>query len=293
MINHYRLFASSIQGACVCVLVSLGISPAFSQDFQFDGSITRPVLENYLERSITFAELLHDDLNQPRNSQGVDPRDNVRLLLSSGAKFVGRALIVWGREQELATFLKTAKPYAALLHKGDPEIILQAAEFEIVTPGVESVSIPEHVFHEFSLPVENRHFRYRDMLYADGRFVDHWGRGGSVPDMSRLETRMWFYFLAACYIDIGIEAIHFGQVSLMNRNDPGHAHWIDMLTRAVLRTAALAKAFSALRCTRRLGDTWRMASFCSTSTRFPYGSPKFLVILTRVFFASDIPMRSS
>ena len=54
--------------------------------------------------------------------------------------------MVWGREQELAAFLKTAKPYAELLHKADPDIVLQAAAFEIVTPGVESVAIPEHVF---------------------------------------------------------------------------------------------------------------------------------------------------
>src|SRR5439155_25992050 len=91
-------------------------------------------------RSISFTELLRDDLTQPRNHRGVDPRDNVRLILSSRAKFVGRALMVWGRENELAAFLKTAKPYAEALHQADPEIILQAAAFEIVTRGVESVA---------------------------------------------------------------------------------------------------------------------------------------------------------
>jgi hypothetical protein len=211
--------------------IFLWAAPAFSQVFQFDSSMSRPVLENYLDRSISFTELLHDDLTQPRNHRGVDPRDNLRLILSSRAKFVGRALMVWGREKELAAFLNTAKPYAEALHKADPEIILQAAAFEIVTRGVESVPIPERVFVDFGLPVESRNFRYQDMLYANERFVNHWGGGGSVPDMSRLETRMWFYFLAKSYIDVGIEAIHFGQVSLMDRNDPGHAHWIDMLKR--------------------------------------------------------------
>jgi hypothetical protein len=78
--------------------------------------------------------------------------------------------------------------------------------------------------------VETRNFRYQDMLYADGKFVNHWGRG-SVPDMSRIETRMWFYFLVTSYIDVGIEAIHFGQVGLMDKNDRGHAGWLDMLGR--------------------------------------------------------------
>src|ERR1043166_4615472 len=84
--------------------------PAASQDFHFDASISRPVLENYLSRSISFTELLHDDLTQPRNNRGVDPRDNLRLILGAKAKFVGRALMVWGRERNLSAFLETAKP---------------------------------------------------------------------------------------------------------------------------------------------------------------------------------------
>jgi len=205
-------------------------SSAASQDFAFDTSISRPVLENYLSRSISFTELLHDDLSKPRNGRGVDPHDNMRLLLNSKAKFVGRALMIWGSEQNFPGFLQTAKPYAAALHEADPEMVLQAAAFEIVTPKVASNSVPEAVFREFGQTVTNRNFRYEDMLYPDGRFVNHW-RNGSVPDMGRLETRMWFYFLVTSYIDAGIEAIHFGQIGLMDKNDPGHADWLDMLGR--------------------------------------------------------------
>lgn len=126
--------------------------------------------------------------------------------------------------------METARPYAAALHRSDPEIILQAAAFEIVTKAVETIAIPERVFREFGQSVTNRNFQYQDMLYENGRFVNHW-RNGSVPDMSRLETRMWFYFLVTGYVDVGIEAIHFGQVGLMDKNDPDHADWLDMLGR--------------------------------------------------------------
>src|SRR5437899_7022423 len=95
-----------------------------AEDFHFDSSISRSVLENYLSRSITFTELLHDDLNKPRNGRGVDPHDNLRLILSTKAKFIGRALMVWGREGNLSGFLESAKPYAEALHKADPEIVL-------------------------------------------------------------------------------------------------------------------------------------------------------------------------
>ena len=94
---------------------------------------------------------------------------------------------------------------------------LQACIFEIVTTQVDQVPVPEWAFVALGLPVEKRNFRYADMLYPDGKRKDHWRAGNSVPDVSRPETKLWFYFLAASYIDVGIEAIHFGQTELMNR----------------------------------------------------------------------------
>ena len=137
----------------------LAAHAAEAQDFRFDTTISRPVLESYLSRSISFTELLHDDLSQARNVWGVDPHDNIRLLLASHAKFVGRTLMLWGGEDQLDKFLKNAKPFAEALHQSDPEMVLQAAEYEIVTPKVETVIIPPRVFQEFGLPVEQRTFR--------------------------------------------------------------------------------------------------------------------------------------
>ena len=68
------------------------------------------------------------------------------------------------------------------------------------------------------------------MLYADGGHKDHWGAGESVPDVSRPETQLWFYFLAASFIDLGLEAIHFGQVELMNHQDRDLAHYARVLS---------------------------------------------------------------
>jgi hypothetical protein len=212
------------------IVLLLGPLNVLAQDFHFDGSISRPVLENYLSRSISFTELLHDDINAARDSRGVDPHDNMRLILQSKAKFIGRALLLWGREDNLPNLLRTAKPFADALHAVDPDIVLEGGEFEIVTQAVEKIPVPERIFTEFGQPVVQRNFVYQDMLYANNRFATRWGRGG-VPDMSRLETRMWFYFLGTSYIDAGLEAIHFGQIGLMDQNDRGHAGWIDMLTR--------------------------------------------------------------
>src|SRR5476651_1476376 len=107
-----------MSSSLIRILISallIGYIPAVARDFYFDSVISRPVLENYLSRSISFTELLHDDLTQPRDERGVDPHDNMRLILDSKAKFVGRALMLWGHESDLARHLKTAKPYAEAL----------------------------------------------------------------------------------------------------------------------------------------------------------------------------------
>ena len=38
--------------------------------------------------------------------------------------------------------------------------------------------------------------------------------------VNNLEAKLWFYYIAKSFIDIGIEAFHLGQVELIGRDDP-------------------------------------------------------------------------
>lgn len=190
------------------------------RDYHFDQTISREVLENYLSRSITMEGLL--------NGRG-DLDDNIRMLKSTGAKFIGRSLCLWGQEGNLLRNLERAKEQIPKVLAADPDIVLQACIFEIVTTQVNDVPVPGWAFTALGQTVEKRNFRYDDMLYPDGKHKGQWGRNGSVPDASRPETMLWFYFLGASYIDVGIEAIHFGQVELMNGNDKDLTHYSQVL----------------------------------------------------------------
>jgi hypothetical protein len=183
--------------------------------------MTRDVLENYLSRSITMEGLL--------NGRG-DLDDNIRMLGAIGAKFIGRSLCLWGGEANLLANLARARQQVPKVHAADPDMILQACIFEIITTQVEQVPVPDWVFAALGQSVEKRNFRYADMLYPGGRFKDHWQTGQSVPDVSRTETKLWFYYLAASFIDLGIEAIHLGQTELMNGNDRNLDHYSQVLT---------------------------------------------------------------
>ncbi len=215
--------------ACLALLTSV---PAVARDYAFRDTISREVLENYLSRSITMMDLLTGQGNFD---------DNLRMLAETGAKFAGRTVYVWGSERHLPERLATARRLARRVHAADAEMILQGAVFEIVTREVETLAVPEWVFAAFDLSAESRNFRYEAMLYPDGGGRNHWSRGASIPDVSQLEAQLWFFFLAASYIDAGCEAIHFGQLELVGRNDPDFRHWDTILSRVRRYAAANAR----------------------------------------------------
>jgi len=158
------------------------------------------------------------------NGRG-DLADNIRMLASIGAKYIGRSICLWGVEANLLSNFERAWQQLPQVHAADPEMILEACIFEIVTTEVERIPVPDWAFTALELPVEKRNFRYVDIAYAEGPRKDQWGKGSSVPDVSRPEAKLWFYFLAKSYIDLGFEGIHFGQAEIMNDNDPNLAHW--------------------------------------------------------------------
>jgi len=189
-------------------------------DFEFEGMISRTVLENYLSRSITMAEML----------EGREYlEDQLRMIANIGAKFIGRAIYTWGKEHTLAYKFRRSAEIAERIHQIDPQIILQAGIFEIVTEEVNQIPIPAWVFGEFDLRPEERNFRYEAMLFPNDLYREHWGKGASIPDISQMETKLWLLYLAGNYLKAGMEALHFGQITLIGRNDPDLKHWWETL----------------------------------------------------------------
>jgi len=218
------------------LLLLLTAVPVFARDCRFDGPMKEDVLRSYLSRSMTLMYLL--------TGQG-HLEDNIRMMTNCGVKFAGRAVYNWGREQggesNLPNKLTQAKQNAAKVHTADPDIILQACVFEIVSRDADKLPVPPWVFAALGQPVVARNFRYEDMLYPSGRGSNQWGSGASVPDVSRPETQLFFHYLAGSYIDAGCEAIHFGQAELMNGNDPNLDHWAAVLERARAHAAKKAR----------------------------------------------------
>jgi hypothetical protein len=204
------------------VLLAGGVNSSAAAWERFDGHIARPQLEGYLSRSITMEGLLtdHGDLD-----------DQLRLLQQTGARFAGRVIYLWGGEKNLAPALAGAAPRERKLHTAMPDLMLQAAIFEIITEDVGTLPIPARVTREFGVTNGPRNFSYETMLFPDGKHRNQWRKGSSVPDITQIETQMWFYNLATLYLDLGVEAIHFGQVDLMAPGQAGYRAWDSLLGR--------------------------------------------------------------
>ncbi len=203
---------------------------AAEDPYRFDGSMTQPVLERYLSRAVTMSEFLTVD---PFCNDGTypDKEADVELIRSTGAKFIGRAIYRWGDEQVLndPAFWSGAKALIDRVHAFDPDVIFQAATFEAVYRTVNEIEVPAWTFEALGLPVEKRRFDYASMLNREGIYVDLWGPGGSVPDITQVETQLWLMYLIGSYVDIGCESVHLGQVWLMGMNDSGWQTWDSFL----------------------------------------------------------------
>ncbi|UCD51968.1 MAG: hypothetical protein JSW27_04885 [Phycisphaerales bacterium] len=224
----------------ITLLTSCGLSATATQtepaapqpDYRFDGTISREVLENYLDRSVTMAFFLVTGVVERGRGEYLYREDDIRLIRNIGAKFIGRALYRWGGESRLnePEFWAGAEAIVQRVHAFDPDVIFQGCLFEMISRDVNKVKIPAWVFTEFEQPIQDRNFSYDAMLNPDGKLVNHWGRS-SVPDVTQVETQMWFFYLAGAYINAGCEALHLGQVRLIGMADPELRAWSGLLQR--------------------------------------------------------------
>lgn len=204
-------------------------------NFTFDEKISKEVLENYLSHAVTAAGLYE--------SETLD--DDLRAIREMGVKFLGRASGIWYMMTDDEEHFRLSKELADKAHAIDPEIILQSCIFEWITERIEEVKIPAYVFEAFGLKAEERTFCLADTLFLDesSGYIEHRDepeKNGGIPDLARLETRMWFFYRATRYIDCGYEALHMGQVHLYTANDPGMVKTAELfeMIRAYARTHA-------------------------------------------------------
>lgn len=190
----------------------------------FDGNLSLESLRYYLSRAMTYS--LYSETNSCMGRIDYTLVNDAQAVFQRlGVRYVSRFISSWIPSLQEESAYEGLKQIITAIKKELPEIVLEACIFETAPKSVDTLKIPRFVFDAFDLPAEERCFDNTQMMYENGFGRDRWGEDFHVPDITRLETQMFFYYRACRYIDMGIEGLHLGQTGLMGKNDEGNACW--------------------------------------------------------------------
>ncbi len=208
-------------GVCFMSVVDAKNNPINKgMNFEFKNGITEEVLRNYMSRMLICG--VFDWHTRESGRCKVSEADDIRMILNTGAKIISRAYGQWTPSADEFKYFENMKQKIAEMHSVDPDIVFEACIFETTCDGMNQIPIPAWVFEAFGLPVENRNFSQEAMDFKDGTYKNIWGAGINCPDIRELETQMFIYYRAVTFIDLGFEALHFGQVDLVSMAEPTH-----------------------------------------------------------------------
>jgi len=189
------------------------------KDYRFDGSISLEVLNNYLDRAVTYTGHFMPTLYSDTDQKNID--EAILFITNVGAKYIQRAGGEWHPSVVPLNNFDTIKANISSAHEIDPDIIFESCIFEVVTSAVNEIPIPAYVFEAFEMEPEKRNFNMDGMAFSDG-YKGNFDPGTIVPDVTKTETQMFIYYRACLFIDMGFEALHLGQVLLTGRAEPNN-----------------------------------------------------------------------
>jgi len=164
--------------------------------------------------------------------------DVIKSFVDMKASIILRAANTWGKAgymQPGSTYYTSLRQFvidvnAAYDCAGLRRPVIQGGIFEFIDDGVDGVRIPADVINAFrtesgfeagyyldgSGNPKNLNFKKSRML-AGSSWTD-------CPKIIRIETKMWFYYMAKVFIDFGYKSIHMGQMNGWADGDGSFAH---------------------------------------------------------------------
>jgi len=215
-----KIYIYIILFACVVVFTTNGIG----QPYQFYNTLSRPQLDSYLNRSvITEFNNLNSGSKEYQDIILYAASVNARILYSCFAVGYAPALpINYGFFDSVRNVITDIRrTYLAI---GQVPPMVNVAIWESVTSDIDSIWMDTVTANAYKVPV--RRFIFDSIKYAGDTSTIR-----ATPDITRLETQMYFFYLATNFIRQGVENIHFGQIALENRNDSGNHNSWDLYSR--------------------------------------------------------------
>lgn len=190
----------------------------------FDGqkNLTKPLLDAYLDRAV-----VHMNRWDERSMQ---------FFKYSGAKFNHWGDLGWARlysEDDWRAITQAADT----IHNSDwgRDMILECGIMEAVSESqTDNQRLPDWYLkaledlgiqqHRLPGPKGLQYFNYEAMFDRNAKDwpaqnIELWGKGCSVPDITMVETLLYYAWCTAEYLDAGFEGIMWGQIMLTGARD--------------------------------------------------------------------------
>jgi hypothetical protein len=211
------------------------ISPAnLSGDLMFrrQSDLTNDMVDRYLSRAISHF------------LPWSDPLRSREFLKNTGTKYIHWSGLIWGAPPP---DWQTLSAEIDAVHGADwgKEVVYEAGVMEIVDKDtMDAAPIPDWLYQcmeELGInktrrpgPNGPRFFCYENTFDRNAKnwhpsHIGRWAKDASgrdtasVPDITMLETQLWFAYLISEYIDAGFEGIMFGQIGLVGKRDKDFA----------------------------------------------------------------------
>lgn len=199
-------------------------------------------IKPYLARTVVMTALWRDiwendwntELNQAPTYDEARYCEEIDMLVDLKAMFITRAVnyweddvwlfkwqCVWDKIGQVVVDINKAYDCAGLRRP-----IIQAGFWETMSPLVSDIKIPDCVLDEFINDPDFDPTHYQSGVYFNAGnivFANDTDLTGS-PDITRIEARMWNYFLAKHFIDRGYKALWLGQRPKWGANDIDSYH---------------------------------------------------------------------
>lgn len=179
----------------------------------------------------------------------------IKSFVTLKASMISRVVDIWENQAEVvpgSIFYSKLKQVvidvnAAYDCAGLRRPVIQGTILEHFHSGATTVPIPCEIITAFANEIPpllrsiylDANGNCRNVNFSPSRIVFGSGNHLNTPDITKIEARMWFYYLAKIYIDFGYTSIHMGQFNMWSGNDANYVHTKTILTK--IRNYAASK----------------------------------------------------
>lgn len=210
--------------AALCLSIPLAFTTHAQYEIPSNGVFSEELLERYLDRAITMADLANLTLSQQEVNEDIALIEDVR------PRFIGRVAHIWGGESRInngyfANVGNIVQQIKNVTPQNEEHPIIQAAIFEHVSWQLSTVAIPNYVYDAYPWTgggTRPTHFNKSRVTYSSS---------SPTPDITKPEAQRWFYYMATQYLDQGIEALHLGYYASMSQNAGSAQAWSTLINK--------------------------------------------------------------